>query len=342
MNSDTRFIVFSGYNDFEYVKEGIKLGIENYLLKPLNVNELAATLQNTATKIKKSAVTEAYIKKDKEILKDNILYRWVTNSIDPSELSERAEILDINLGYSYYVVSIIKMLYDVDEDGDMKPNTILCHHAIYEAFRRCSSLVEESSSVLCFCDLDGDIVIIFGTDSGIKSECGIRALLDSLCSKLYGITNTSYVITCGSLESSCLNVHASYDSAKKLQEYRLVNNNKILDHDELQKLSSNRNAVLSIDYSALSILLLNGRRKNTSSFVNEAVEQLVHIDNIAPDVIINYSMELLFHINETLNEFGGNNETEDWNYRELLSGLSSLGTNKASQKVSGKCRIQSN
>lgn len=50
-NIDAKFIVLSGYDDFKYLKESINLGIENYLLKPVNKDELQATLKRTADRI---------------------------------------------------------------------------------------------------------------------------------------------------------------------------------------------------------------------------------------------------------------------------------------------------
>lgn len=41
---DCSFIVISGYQDFEYVKNAFNLGVENYILKPIDENELEKTL----------------------------------------------------------------------------------------------------------------------------------------------------------------------------------------------------------------------------------------------------------------------------------------------------------
>ncbi len=37
---ETRFIIVSGYSDFEYAKAGIQYGVSDYVLKPLNKTEL--------------------------------------------------------------------------------------------------------------------------------------------------------------------------------------------------------------------------------------------------------------------------------------------------------------
>ena len=40
-----KIVIFSGYDDFEYAKQAIKLNVTEYILKPVNVEELTAILQ---------------------------------------------------------------------------------------------------------------------------------------------------------------------------------------------------------------------------------------------------------------------------------------------------------
>jgi len=42
--ADTDFIILSGYDDFSYAKEAIRMGVRSYLLKPLNIPELQEEL----------------------------------------------------------------------------------------------------------------------------------------------------------------------------------------------------------------------------------------------------------------------------------------------------------
>jgi len=39
-----QFIILSGYNGFEYMREVIKLGVCDYMQKPIDENELGSTL----------------------------------------------------------------------------------------------------------------------------------------------------------------------------------------------------------------------------------------------------------------------------------------------------------
>ena len=47
-----RFIIISGYDDFEYLKKSIQFSVVNYLLKPVDEEELEATLRKTIEQIR--------------------------------------------------------------------------------------------------------------------------------------------------------------------------------------------------------------------------------------------------------------------------------------------------
>ncbi len=53
MNSDLEFIIISGYGQFEYAKKAIDFGVKDYLLKPINKDDLLKALLKVETSIKK-------------------------------------------------------------------------------------------------------------------------------------------------------------------------------------------------------------------------------------------------------------------------------------------------
>ena len=60
----TKIIILSGYNEFEYAKEAIKIGISDYLLKPVSSAGLIDALKKAADEIReereKSKLLERY------------------------------------------------------------------------------------------------------------------------------------------------------------------------------------------------------------------------------------------------------------------------------------------
>ena len=77
---DTEIIILSGYQEFEYAKEAIKLGVAQYLSKPINGEELLAEL----------------------------FQELVTGESTVAELLESAEILGIDLSAPWYNIILFK------------------------------------------------------------------------------------------------------------------------------------------------------------------------------------------------------------------------------------------
>lgn len=60
ISQDIKIVVFSGFDEFEYAKEAIKIEVEEYILKPINAIEL----KNVFTRIKEKLDAEIGAKRD--------------------------------------------------------------------------------------------------------------------------------------------------------------------------------------------------------------------------------------------------------------------------------------
>jgi len=140
-------IILSGYNEFDYLKEGMRLGIENYLLKPVNFNELRSTLSAAVDKLNAARPERAFGEDEIGILRDNVMKRWLTGRIGPAELAERLDLLGIRLTKPYSAVSVVRFSGDEREGYD-------------EAERLLAG-----EEVVLFRDTEGDDAIaVFGMD----------------------------------------------------------------------------------------------------------------------------------------------------------------------------------
>ncbi|WP_172195633.1 response regulator [Saccharibacillus qingshengii] len=110
-----RFIVLSGYEEFEYVKVGIRLGIENYILKPINIEELQATVRRIGEVWEREEASRVRQEEDRRVLRSNVLVRWTQGEIGREELLQRAVLLEIPTDCGEYRVDVIRVL--VGEGG---------------------------------------------------------------------------------------------------------------------------------------------------------------------------------------------------------------------------------
>ena len=72
INDKTRFIIISGYDEFSYAKEAIKYGADNYILKPIDEDELKLTLNKIVMEINNNKNIE-----NKILTKNRILFQYI-------------------------------------------------------------------------------------------------------------------------------------------------------------------------------------------------------------------------------------------------------------------------
>lgn len=105
-NPAIRVIVISAHDSFEYVKEALKNGAENYLLKPVDEGELQETLRKTLEYLQDFRTARPTGDSHMAAFKSNILDRWLCNSISDEELMERAGMLGVNLQADRFTVIV--------------------------------------------------------------------------------------------------------------------------------------------------------------------------------------------------------------------------------------------
>lgn len=323
MDSNIKFIVLSGYNEFDFVKAGIALGIENYLLKPINVQELLSTLANTCEKLESSKFKEIIEKKDNNILKDNILYRWVTNKIASMELRERSRILQISLEHNYYNACIVKIA-PTQMEGDSSADAEWVSR-FPEIFESCCSLVGQSESQMCFSNPDGEVVLVFGVDSIETGKPFIHEKLDEMERSVSCMPGLDVFITMGDFQAGFMNLYKSYANAKKMQDYRLVSPwVRIYYYDETNQCKDSDISCSKVDYQQFSKLLLSKNKDAVSAFISNVFVNLNSSPGMTPSYIQNCCMEMVININRTLENFDYNVIGND--YRELFNSMIEMHT----------------
>ncbi len=97
-----RCIILSSYREFEYAQEAIKLGVENYLLKPVNYDELDQSIRKCLNNLSmhKHVMQSLFM--------ENVLYRWITGDISNEDLAERSKHIQVNVYFRNYCVVLVK------------------------------------------------------------------------------------------------------------------------------------------------------------------------------------------------------------------------------------------
>lgn len=88
--SDLFFIVISGYNDFSYAQQALRYGVHDYILKPVDDEEMIATLKKLALNMSRRRIAKT---KDEEQTKGSILEALVKKKLRTEEAELYAQAL---------------------------------------------------------------------------------------------------------------------------------------------------------------------------------------------------------------------------------------------------------
>lgn len=109
-------VILTGFEEFEYAKEAISLGVAKYLLKPISGDELLKEISDIAEKIedkkKEREIREKYAQEMEENVqkeKKELFQHLVTGSKSMPELLEMAEKMKIDLSALWYNIVLIKV-----------------------------------------------------------------------------------------------------------------------------------------------------------------------------------------------------------------------------------------
>ena len=110
-----KIIILSGHDEFNYAQTAIKLGVTEYLLKPVSVKDLHQVLQRTVVKLDQERIDREKLKQLREQLDDNLLLRrekfllrLVLGGVSSAEAIEQSEQFGLSLIANYHLVMLIK------------------------------------------------------------------------------------------------------------------------------------------------------------------------------------------------------------------------------------------
>ena len=128
-------VILSGYSDFDYAKQAISLGVDEYLLKPVTVEELRAVLERIRDKAreeKKRRDEEQQIRKQMasgiSFLQDKLLSSLLSEQTDAQEAAQmraQMENLGIHVTAPFYNVLDIRFRYAGTDGGQGRGITLL-------------------------------------------------------------------------------------------------------------------------------------------------------------------------------------------------------------------------
>ena len=186
-----KIVIFSGYDDFEYAKQAIKLNVTEYILKPVNVEELTAILKRIKSNLDEeieqkrnvSLLRENYIK-SLPILREQFINELISYPVPEETVADRLQEYDIPLaGAKKWVAAAIDI-----EPEEIRGSAMLPLHKEKDLIPiSVMQIVEEKLKNYCRCALAtsartaaAEIAVIAAID-GETIQTGMTDVRGDIC-----------------------------------------------------------------------------------------------------------------------------------------------------------------
>lgn len=223
--SDIDIIVFTGYDNFEYAQQALRMKVEDFFLKPVNENTLAQSIFKL-TKIRQSRIDE---QKHQRLLRRKIgveeqlkleitMGKLIHGFASENEYRAFMEEYKYPADTSMQVVVLIPVLY-ADISDDDKFFRLLSIKNI------CLGMFDSKGTGISFIDKNDRIVLVLFQD---KESEEIVEKVEKLNSILVDEYKFHPRIVMGSLVCGFRNLHTSYNDAMFLMDSKKTGEARIL------------------------------------------------------------------------------------------------------------------
>ena len=280
-----KVVILSGYDDFNYAKQAIGIGVEDYLLKPITKNALIERLSEIRSRYEHEKTQKEYYEKfqrEMQAYEENssrdFFEALVGGSMDMMEVYKRAEKLGLDIVAEAYNVLIFTMNCDEDFSGQRD------EYSSWEA--ESLELLENffaghSSAMLFRSNIFSYGVLLKGQRETIEENT--RACVDEIrkiLSRQDG--RREWFLAVGQSVDRLSQIQKSYHTASRAFSQRYLYDENILYYDEMETMEhpggqaeTEDNAYLQkVDVNALNPAILqkflsNGLQEETENFVKD-------------------------------------------------------------------------
>ena len=270
---ETRIILISGHNDFEFAQEAIEIGVEQYLLKPVTKTSLLKTLEDVSRKIDEEREQKAYLRQFQQEGQEYEQYarrkffeQITSGTLRVSEIYEQAKKLQIDIDAEGYNVILLTL---------QSKGTAEYSQTLAERLEELMAYLLRYGEYLLFrCNLMTYCVIVKGSAAGL--DAAVHRCLENIQRRCGGDEALAWYAAVSEPVARLSELPSCYAKAHTILSYRhLLPERHVLTADVLQK--PQRGALPALDEvdaskadpAIIRNFLQTGMREEIPDFVSE-------------------------------------------------------------------------
>jgi len=223
-----RILILTGYNEFEYAKKGIDIGIDGYILKPIDEADIEEIIHKTILSIEKDMNKEIQIEQLMKIINDNkphlkelFLKDLVSNAVNAEEVKKKSEFFDMDISGTFHQIIAIRF----DNKDLVETSTEKKMIKLYRVRMILEELLGDKDGIHIF-SKDGDDLLIYSHNNQVKMEQTLAFFLKSIKGSYAG----HVYVGLGNVKDIVMKLSTSYHEAMEAAAYGHLQGKKSICH----------------------------------------------------------------------------------------------------------------
>lgn len=263
-----KIIILSGFSDYAYLKEAIRLGVESYLLKPIDNDELVSNLADAVDRIEKEAAEETHFYQGSELLKTNTLNRLVSHGIRVEEFLEKADFLKMDVRADRFLCAVCDTQQQMP--ADFKPDDILAVTAIRNI---CADLA--GGDAFTFVDTTNRVTMLFLLRDSSADTSAIKGALESMVRNVRQALGIKLWVGVGCVAKELEDVWQSYDTAKSSLDFGVfMVNGGVVWHRDVTGEKENCELGCTVDWEKAKACIRKGDKEGIDALIDAFFDEM--------------------------------------------------------------------
>jgi two-component system response regulator YesN len=223
---EVSIVLITGHNEFEYARKALKLGVEDYILKPFSKDELLLTLVKLRQQYQKAQEDKLTLRENTELMKESFLGQLISReyALSEEETIRRLQQLGIQAEPGFYVIACVEIDH-MDRKWGKASDRLLMKYAVTNVL---NEAMEESGNHLIFNGPEGRILCLVRHQGEQGDELPSLEGYKKLCFLIKKYLKFTITVGVGRSKEGIKGVHASYGEALEALQNKFV-----LGHDRV-------------------------------------------------------------------------------------------------------------
>ncbi|MBD3919934.1 response regulator transcription factor [Paenibacillus sp. PR3] len=214
----TSFIIISGYHDFSYAQQAMRHGVMDYVVKPIDEQELEDALARIREKLSAKKVLEERTSRHREERQMELLIR---GELEETDLTHWKSMWPDARTYTYVLFEINDVL---PWNGSVMPMTDIVHNGIRTAIQEAA---RSNVETMLYSHRQCYGVIIPNVDL-VPYGGSMRRLLESVMHRLRERFRLTFRIFAGRPVHDLMQIYQSYATAKEALQFKLLKADELI------------------------------------------------------------------------------------------------------------------